>query len=310
MFAAQELSDFSDIYTAAMNMAKQPTGNTTLLDRFKLYINLRYNDLALQRKWSWLMAKDVLNVLSKYTTGTVDVTKDSTTVAGNSTVFTGKENYNFKIDGYNEIYTVSSVASATSMTLDDAFEGTTGTTKGYTLWKDTYELPNTHEEIDMMWHDHQSYVSAAVGLKKLQEIKMRFPTYTGKALAWSQVQWSSDGDRQIEIYPVPDEDYSLHYIYYKRITNLDADGDKPLMPQIYRHVLVYGSLADFHYSEGDLEMSSIYESKYNDLVRRMANDSESTEDFPQLVINETWRKYQRTAERVDFGDLWDRLDID
>ncbi len=306
----QTIDTFIDIYTAAMDMAKQPVSNTTLLNRFKRYINLRYSDLALQRKWSWLLAKDVLNVIGKYTTGTVTATKDSTTVTGTSTVFTGKAGYKFKVDGFNEVYTIASVASATSMTLDDAYEGDTATAVSYTIWQDTYELANTIEEVDMVWHDHMSYPPVAVGPKKLNEIKVNFPTVTGKCKAWSQVQWSSDGDRQVAIYPIPDEDYSLHYLYLKRITALDATTDEPLMPVLYRHVLIYGALADFHLSEGDVELAQLFEGKYTDLVKRMAQDSEATEDFPQIVINETWRKYSKPMVKIDFGDLWDKLEID
>lgn len=84
------------------------------------------------------------------TSGTVDVTNGSSTVTGTSTAFTGTEDRKFRVDGDDIVYEVSSVASATSLTLDRNYEGTTATGSDYKIFQDRYSLPIDFDQISTL----------------------------------------------------------------------------------------------------------------------------------------------------------------
>jgi len=66
--------------------------------------------------------------------GIVAVTNGSTAVTGSGTAWTGAERgKRFRISGSNREYVVASVASATSLTLDHNYEGTTATKQRYMI---------------------------------------------------------------------------------------------------------------------------------------------------------------------------------
>lgn len=313
MVSGTGITTFQDIYTAAMGWARQPTDNTTLLNRMKDAVNMKYEDVAVHKKWQWLMAEDAVSIIGVYTTGTVTVTQGSASVTGVSTTWTDDSidtTYKFKVDGYDEIYDISTVGSNTSITLADTYKGDDATSVAYRIWKDVYELPNTVREVDQVWVDHRSFPARAVGMKKMRELKNLWPTDTDKVLAFTLIQDSSDGDRQLQIFPVPDEDYTLHYTYAKRITRLSDDEDEPLIPIGYRHVLVYGALEEWALQAGNPQLVTLYSSKYVDLLRRLAHDTEITDDFLTIKVDQPWRRKDRGfGRRIDYGDVFDRYGI-
>ena len=75
-----------------------------------------------------------INDTTFYSTGTVDVTVDSASVTGNSTVFTAlMEGMQFQVAGNSEIYTIRERTSDTAITLDRPYTGATATTQNYTI---------------------------------------------------------------------------------------------------------------------------------------------------------------------------------
>ena len=77
---------------------------------------------------------EVQGNLSSALTGTVAVTNLSTTVTGTGTAFTSQLNAGDSIKIGTEIFTVSSIESATSLTLDSAYQGATAS--GLTAYRD------------------------------------------------------------------------------------------------------------------------------------------------------------------------------
>lgn len=99
--------------------------------------------------WPFLMKETIITTVDDITAGDADVTNASTTVTSNhaSTSWTGTAGRKFKVDGYEEVYEISSVTSATEIELSNAFNGTTATDQGYTIAQDEYNLPSDYDGI-------------------------------------------------------------------------------------------------------------------------------------------------------------------
>lgn len=308
MFAITgDLEDFIDIYTDVMNRLKVPVADTTTLTRVKLWINERYRDIAIQRQWRWLYKEDNLLIKAPETTGTATFTKGSATVTGSGTTFTnGTTSYVIKAAGSPEIYTISTVGSATSITLSDAFQDTTITAGSFTLYQDTYALPSDVEDLIQVWHEHYQAPMTAVGLDKMRKAQLKFPDAEGKAVAFTLAEDTTAGLRRMQIYPRPDETYLMHIKYVRRITSLVENTDEPLIPEVYRSVLVYGACADLARYHNDQDVAAYYESKYADTVVRMANDTEITDSYPVLTVPDVYRRINIRNKVGTLGTYFDK----
>lgn len=98
-------------------------------------------------------------------------------------------------------------------------------------------------------------------------------------------------DEKIKLFPVPNssvdgEEYKIHYLTNKFA--VDKDGcckdvmtdatDEPIIPELYRSLLVYGVVRDFRASRGDAK-SEFYRKKYISLYNKMLSNQRLTEDY-------------------------------
>jgi hypothetical protein len=114
----------------------------TNYSRTKQFINefYRLNFLPL-REWEFLRREGSISQVAQYTTGTALFTNGSTTVIGTGTTWVSATHVNryIFVDGERH-YKVTAVASTTSLTIESAYEGDTGT-KSYTIAQFRYKLP-------------------------------------------------------------------------------------------------------------------------------------------------------------------------
>jgi len=87
--------------------------------------------------WTTVGTPNHSAAVTTYTTGTIDVTNASATVAGNSTAWSGNIAANDILLGPDsEYYVISSVDSNTQITLDRVYDGTTASGQSYTVYLD------------------------------------------------------------------------------------------------------------------------------------------------------------------------------
>jgi hypothetical protein len=90
----------------------------------------------------YLMTDGVITTVAPYETGTVTVTNNSKTVTGSGTTFTSAMvGRKIRIAGENAYYRISSYSSATSITLENVYQGDTASAQTYSIYKDEYRLP-------------------------------------------------------------------------------------------------------------------------------------------------------------------------
>lgn len=111
-------------------------------ERTKGWVNQVYllDILADRSDWWFLEKTGTIQTKAEVTDGTVDLTKGSKTVSGNSTSFTSNHVGRLLIsNGF--VARIASYSSATSITLEKEWEGDTTTSASYSIVKDKYELP-------------------------------------------------------------------------------------------------------------------------------------------------------------------------
>src|SRR3990167_1136611 len=150
MSATSQPTTFSDLYTDLENRVRAATSVTATENQAKRYINTALQDMHLGNgeKFWWAHRDTVLRLRPSYTTGTVTVTKGSTTVTGSSTLWATADAFSVNNAraggkmkfGRSETYGVSSVATDTSMTLTTAYIGATESDVSYTYFEDEYAL--------------------------------------------------------------------------------------------------------------------------------------------------------------------------
>lgn len=92
--------------------------------------------------WWFLDREYTLSTVAEYTIGTVSTTQGSTTITGSGTTFTSTMvGYRIFVEGGVRSYKITGYSSATSITIESAFEEVSLTGASYHICKDRYNLP-------------------------------------------------------------------------------------------------------------------------------------------------------------------------
>jgi len=319
---------FKDIRQAVLRRVQgdeEDTETTTLIDGV---INERYLRLATDWKWRWLQAERDLRIPSKYTTGTLTATGDSRSLVGSSTVWVdAMEGRYIKIEGEQTVHRIIAVNSNTTIELAERIERATASSLTYILFQADFGLFPDLEQVDEIWHEHiiSGRLVKPIGPREYSEQAARFPIAEGKARFYTRYGFKSyeavpigqflmgydfigqTDQYKLSTWPrVPDEDYTIHIRYTKKITALNLDGDEPLMPKSDRWVLVYGALADFYDSRGNETSSRYWNTEFNRAMKKMKADIDDSDDRAKLTIANTWgRRRQISTQEYDLGDFFD-----
>lgn len=89
------------------------------------------------------------------------------------------------------------------------------------------------------------------------------------------------------LYPVPDASGSLTLTYYKRPTDMSADGDTSILPADYHDLMVSWTLSRAYRSEDDPQMSQFYMAEYIRDLALMTSDRQYEDSSPRQVPG-TW----------------------
>mgnify|MGYP001576475567 FL=1 len=152
MSSTTQPTDFSDLYSELLSATRSVTGVTAITNQARRYINRALYDIVLgfEHQLPWLEREAFIRTHAPYTTGTVAVTRGSTTVTGTDTLWTTANAYNennarvtgkMLLTGSN-IYGITTVGSATSITLDERYVADSDLAAGasYTYFEDEYAL--------------------------------------------------------------------------------------------------------------------------------------------------------------------------
>lgn len=146
--AAKELRTFKDIQDLVREEVKIQSTDTETINRIKRDINAVYlNEVSAYERWKWLRQTKDVTLVERFDTGTVSVTKGSTTVTLSSAPTTSKRGHFFALKQKGEIYRIAQhTASSTTVILEAPYTETTNAAANYQIWTDAIALPTDCRE--------------------------------------------------------------------------------------------------------------------------------------------------------------------
>lgn len=281
---------FDDVAAEAAGRLRLDRNDSSISSLVNGWINQTIQDIHSRHEWFWLLDRTVVQTVIDKTAGTVSVSASGTTVTGAGTSFASADAGKFiQFQNSNDWYKISSVASATSLTIEANYNGTSDLSAGtYTIRQLFYSMPSTAEKI--------LTVTQAQTWKKLRPIHYRdydalnaFSDVTGKGTAYFVYGLDSSGNIRFSIMPHADEAYNLEVRFKLKAT----ESVLTLIPEKWRNVYVDGTLMRGleYVAVGQPEfMTSLVKNKrleYEQGILRMLADSEPTSDYhPRLMSSE------------------------
>ena len=196
------------------------------------WVDHSYRDLCERRAWSFLLKKQQFLFAALYDTGTVDVTRSSTTVTGTNTVFTGAMvGRQFRLGVGSPIYTIATYTSATSIELDQVYAGATASTQDYQIYNAYLTVPSDfHSFISVIdpayaWKLWTNVMQSEVDAADPQRASAGQPYIVSPT---SYDTTTTPPTMRMEFWPHVQQQYYLTYLYEARATDLsDASASLP-----------------------------------------------------------------------------------
>jgi hypothetical protein len=314
---------FSQIETRCANRLRIPTSNTTEMTKLDAVINDVYRDIYDLKDWNFLIKRSVINTVAKYTTGTISVTNGSTAATLSTPSSTSLVGFVLYIVGdttdSNALYRITADNLAGTLAFDAAFTGTTSTSATFKAYRDTYDAPTDCGKLIKPKRYGRDAGMEPIGLREMADLKTR-DLSEGKPAVYAMLDHATTGDtttaRQFVVHPFPDTTYRLE-IFYKQQLNTEMSGStQPFIPDEFRQVLSYGTLAlGYPIFLADTERGGYFNQLFNDRLKLMAaNEPEYGDDRPQLTPRDVDRRRfpdrGRRRGRISLGSYFDRWPSD
>lgn len=307
---------YTDIETRVMNTLRLSPTNATEQAKVQDLINGVYRDICAKQDWSWLEKRQILNTVAKYDTDTLDVALGSTAftfatapggnVVGDAVLVPGNAN------DAGAVYRVGS--SAPGYTFDAAYTGVTSTAAAFRLYRDTIPLNSDVSKLLQVKRFGEVEPIRLIGKNAMAQLKI-VDSGEGKPEVACLDEYQTTGDpstaKLLWIHPYPDKAYRLEVLYKQwQFTELTGTA-RPLIPDEFAQVLVYGSIArGYSVMLADPERAQQWTSLFNDVLSLMAaQQKEYTRDNPGVQPADDYRRIRRRRREshTSLGSWFDRL---
>jgi hypothetical protein len=297
MSSVTEVRTFSDIYTEILNKMRQPTNVTAITAQAKRYANTGLHDMVFgfEYKLPWLERDAFLTTMAPYETGTVAISRGSTSLVGTSTLWTSTNAYAIanarttgKITlGTQDIYTIASVAGAGAITLNQKYVADSSLAAGaaYTYFEDEYALAS-----DFLKPLDYRRLSAPLEITLIgrNEFRRQFPrpTVGGMPKVATLLDKPFAGSTTpvtfVQFYPYPSTNLIIPYSYITKnlaVTaagveqvSMENDTDEPALPSHYRACIVDFAISKWYRDKKDDARSESAKADYQEGVARIVGD--------------------------------------
>jgi hypothetical protein len=260
---------------------KEVTGiDTTRVTTLCQYYIDEVQDLHIARniyehQFSFLKAYGYLNLSPYYTTGTIALTQDSTTVTGTSTVWTSTHvGWLLKVGSTDdEYYEVSAVAGNTSLTLKNAYIGSTASGQTYALYKVNYDLASDFG--NMRWIKQMDSPARVIPKKELSFTDLQPDEFDPSGEVSGYIiggKNATTGYVMIRFTPIQTTRKVLYYCYDKNLATCNGTGVSSSIPTAW-HMLFVHKLAEFVYEAHDMPAKArVEEAKFNNMLKVFVNE--------------------------------------
>jgi hypothetical protein len=313
-----------------MNQLRMPVSNTTELAKVTAVINEVYRDICAKSDWWWLEKRTVINTTPNLIAGAANVlgvtAPASVSVSINSTAITFSAastqsllGFMFLVPGASNdplaAYRIVSTSTASaSHQLDAAYTNPTSTASSYRLYQDTYSLPADCGKLLYVKRFGYREALRLIGKNEMARLKIQDTTARSPQVA-TLLEFATVGDpttqRQLVVHPYPDKMYRLEILYKQSLNTELATTTQPFIPDDYRQVLIYGTLARaYPIFLNDTERGKYYGELFNDVLALMAaQQKEYAHDQPGMAPKDDYRQQTRRRPRTNYtlGSYFDTL---
>lgn len=277
---------FSDLVSEVFAHTGLDSTDTTSQTLVYRWINFVQQDLFSRWPWPWAYGREAIATIPDYSTSTVSVSNGSTTVTGASTVFTtthGDGTYFIQFAGTNDFYNVASRTSNTSITLANAFQGTTLSGATFILRKFFYSLSSTTDEVLDVRNQNTPIKLIAVDFRTVDLINPLVQS-TSPAYGYMMFGTDSTGNQVFSPYPFPNDARLFEFRVKKRPTDMVVTTtETPSVPNKYAHVLAWGAIAvGFAYLR-KFQEAQVWNAKFEDRVSHMKKEYRQSEDYQPIL---------------------------
>ena len=339
MSSTTQPTTFSDLYTDLINKVRENSGLTTTVTLAKRAINSALVDVHIMggEKFPWAERRSTITTHPSYSTGTVAVTVGSSTVTGTSTLWTTTNSYgqqNVRVGGKItfagrfEVYSVTAVGGAGTLTISPSYIGTTDTDATYVYFEDEYDLATDFSRpIDLRTFDTERHIRL-IGRQDFRRLypRNRIPTTRLRHATLLDLPFngSTTPVRKVQFAPPPSVASVIPYTYVTQNlvvtaagveqSQFSSDTDEPTMPVRYRHVIVFGGLMHWFRDRKDDPRSQEAKAEYEQLRARMFGDMEIGAQQPRIIVstgNKARAKRPWTSgsrRRFDMNGEFDRME--
>jgi hypothetical protein len=332
MAAATIVTTFSDLYGDLIDRVREATGVVATNNIAKRFINTALHDMHIgfAEKVPWAERRATLITQAPYSTGTVTITKGSTTLTGSGTAWNTNNSFGVAnmrvggkivIAGTLEVYEISAVGSDTGATLGSRYVGADVSAGSYSYFEDEYALASDFlRPVDARSFDD----NRSVDILSRTDFRRRFArnAVTGPILACCFQDYPFSGSttpvRKIRVARPPDQVYAIPYSYITAnlaVSTIGAakaqlvdDTDEPIVPLRYRPAIVLHALYNWYRDRKDDARSQEAKAEYTDLMLRIGSDQEVGSPRPRLEPRTGG--YRTRARRPWSSNSGRRYDVD
>jgi len=208
-------------------------------------INEIVEDIQGEGPWTFWQKKADLTLIAEYNTGTVSVTQGGTTVTGVGTTFTsGMAGRKFQ-SATSEVYTIATFTDTTHVELDTAWVSDTISGETFSIYQDTYVLPDDTLRAIAFWDETIQRVVEFLPPTTIKTLDVLFNTTGLLGKLVGQWGYNSSNKPQVVFFPRPTTAAKIPIYYYKRPTAVSGPAGTPDMPEHMHNTIARGLVAHY-----------------------------------------------------------------
>lgn len=250
------------------------------------WLNYVQEDICSRWPWAFMLGREAIATIADYSTGTVSVSNASTTVTGVGTTFTtthGDGTYYIQFSGSNDFYQVSARASNTSITIGNAFQGTTLSGATFILRKFFYSLSSTADEVIDVRNWNTPVKLIACDFRTIDLINPLVQS-TSPGYAYMMFGVDASGNQVFSPYPFPNDARLFEFRTKKRPVQMVVTSQEVVsIPNKYAQVIAWGAIAvGFAYLRKFTEAEA-WNAKVEARIASMKKEYRQTEDYQPVL---------------------------
>lgn len=242
--------------------------------KLKRWLNMAQQYICGKRLWPFMLAEEIIQTVTDYTTGTVSTTAGSSTVTFSTTIAASKTNQYIETSSSSDWYQITAHTAGTATATISPAAITTASAATYTIRKLLYTTTTPlFQIIDMK----QLVTPTAIISQSPREMDFLLPLTFDSGTPYYYIMSSpnSSGTPQFSFLNSPSTTMNIMIRGIKALADLSADGDISIIPGVWHDAIIH--IAAFYGFQGldDSRATTEFqagESRIADMAKNYAHD--------------------------------------